>query len=55
MGLGVQIVVQVIVGILVGMWLDRHFNKTNSLFTIIFALVAIILSLYQFIRLAFKN
>jgi len=55
MGLGMQIVAQVVVGILIGMWLDRHFHKTNSLYTIILSTAMIVVSLYQFIRQSFKN
>ena len=50
-----QIVAQVVAGILIGMWLDRHFHKSNSLFTIIFSVGMIVVSLYQFIRQSFKN
>jgi len=55
MGLGMQIVAQVAVGILIGLWLDRHFGKTNSMFTIILSTLMIVVSLYQFIRQGFKN
>jgi F0F1-type ATP synthase assembly protein I len=55
MGLGVQIVAQVVVGILVGLWLDKHFENKNSLFTIILATLMIVVALYQFIRQALKN
>ncbi len=55
MGLGMQIVAQVAVGILIGLWLDRHFHKTNSMYTIILSTLMIVVSLYQFIRQGFKN
>jgi len=55
MGLGMQIVAQVAVGIVIGVWLDKHFQTKNSLYTIIFSVVMIVVSLYQFIRQAFKN
>jgi F0F1-type ATP synthase assembly protein I len=55
MGLGLQIVAQVVVGILIGMWIDRHFHRTDSLYTIIFSVGMIVVSLYQFIRQSFKN
>ena len=55
LGVGMQIVAQVVAGLLIGLWLDKHFAKTNSMYTIILATIMIVVSLYQFIRQAFKN
>ena len=55
MGLGMQIVAQVVAAIFIGLWLDRHFQTTNSIYTIICSTLMIVVALYQFIRQALKN
>jgi F0F1-type ATP synthase assembly protein I len=55
MGLGMQIVAQVVVGVFIGLWLDRHFETKNSVYTIICATLMIVVALYQFIRQSTKN
>jgi hypothetical protein len=55
MSAGFQIVAPVIGGVLIGMWLDNHFHKENSMYTIILSGVMIVVALYQFIKQFFKN
>jgi F0F1-type ATP synthase assembly protein I len=50
MSAGFQIVAPVIAGVLIGMWLDKHFHKENSMYTIILSSVMIVVALYQFIK-----
>jgi hypothetical protein len=52
---GFQIVAPVILGVLVGLWLDKHFNRTDALWTIILSSVMIVVALYQFIKQFLKK
>jgi hypothetical protein len=54
-GAGFQIIAPVILGLLLGRWLDHHFEKTNSIYTIILSSVMIIVSLYIFIKQFMKD
>ena len=55
MGAGFQIVAPVILGVLLGRWLDKHFETSNSIYTIILSSVMIVVALYQFLRQFFKS
>jgi ATP synthase protein I len=48
--LGFQILVTVGIGVVVGQWLDHKYPNKNSLFTIIFSLLMIMVAMYQVIR-----
>ncbi|MBC8342965.1 MAG: AtpZ/AtpI family protein [Bacteroidetes bacterium] len=52
--LGVQILATVLLGVLLGQWLDRHFMTNNSMYTIIFSSLMIIVALVQLIRTFLK-
>lgn len=55
MSAGFQIIAPVVAGVLIGLWLDKHFEKENAMFTIICSSVMIVVALYQFIKQFFKS
>lgn len=40
----------ILIGVLFGRWLDEKFENENAVYTIIFSLLAVFLSLYNVIR-----
>ncbi|MGZ5303278.1 MAG: AtpZ/AtpI family protein, partial [Bacteroidia bacterium] len=42
MSAGFQIIAPVVAGVLIGLWLDKHFEKDNAMYTIICSSVMIV-------------
>ncbi|RYD76254.1 MAG: AtpZ/AtpI family protein [Sphingobacteriales bacterium] len=55
MSAGFQILAPVVAGVLIGLWLDKHFQKDNAIYTIICSSVMIVVALYLFIKQFFKS
>jgi F0F1-type ATP synthase assembly protein I len=49
-GVGIQMGVTIYLGVFIGEKLDSHFNSEKQIFTIIFTLLALVISIYSVIR-----
>jgi len=53
-GMAFQMLITILVGVYIGQYLDKKYPNENSLFTLVFSLVFIGISLYAIIRQAIK-
>ncbi len=53
-GIGIQMTITIIVGVFIGNYLDCKFPNDSSIYTLIFSLLFVCLSLYLVIKKAIK-